>query len=733
MEEEELAKFCDLSNPFDPIDFMIFKEEIKDDFQNIYTSIFENNEDKKALVISKSLFPRFFYIFSYQEIVKKGFKIYYFELCPQAIEEFNVLFIIPPEQQCIDIIAKQMDKDESAMHELKKDFQKNKDRFISKKYFYLYVPKIDISLINYTEENYGERFESFQKYFDFELLNIPFDYDLISLEDKLSFKELFLFKFSDCVDNLANLLIKIEDIFGKIKYRYILGENSKIVSDFLDKKEKEGFLSDKNNDEILACFFIDRSVDYITPFCTELTYEALLHQFFNINFLKIKVKNEIAKIKREKKKEEKKEDEKDEIKEEEKKEPEKTEEEKLKEEREQEEKERQEIMNIMLGFNDKLFQIIKDFNFGKLGLYLTKRYEYQDLMFKKMKNTRSKELDSDKVKKEFDLVREMNTERPQLKMHINLFNYIRGFTSLPQAKRRLNLEQTLLQGGKDCLDLIHDYYDSEMVRKSDPYDLLKLFCLENLAFGGVKGKIYDSFKNDFLMTYDDNYFFLIKNLEELKILNKDGKSKLYQMLLEKLGLINFNVNTNQPNDTSYVFGGFSPITIRFIEKALKVGWSNFQKDLLFKNLGIEYDFPQDENPIMNPKKDTNYILLVFTGGITYSEIGAVRYLNTSPEYSKYKFLIITTNIINAKDFFDEIKDDKIESRLDESAIPKPEENAVPIMDKKTLEKHKKKEKEEQKKKDKEERERMKKKLKQERELEKDRAEYRKMKEKLNKK
>ena len=51
------------------------------------------------------------------------------------------------------------------------------------------------------------------------------------------------------------------------------------------------------------------------------------------------------------------------------------------------------------------------------------------------------------------------------------------------------------------------------------------------------------------------------------------------------------------------------------------------------------------------------ILLVFIGGITYSEIEAVRYLNTSPEYAKYKFLIITTNIINGKDFFEEIKDD----------------------------------------------------------------------------
>ena len=727
--EEEITQFYDLTNPFDPIDFMIFKEEIRDEFQNLYSKILENKKDKKALVISKNLFQKFFYIFSYQEIVKKNFQIYYFESCPQEIKEFHVLFIIPPEIKCIDLIASQMDKDESDLRELQKNYKENKDRIITKNYFFFYVPKIDLSLINYVENTFGEKYEIFQNYYDFELLNIPLDYDLISLENKLCIKELFLFKFSDCVDDLANLLIKIEDIFGKIKNRYILGENSKIVSDFLSKKEKEGFLSDKNNDEILACFFIDRSVDFITPMCSEFTYEALINNFFDINFNKIKVKNEIAKIKKEKKEDKKKKEE------EEKKEAEMTEkekEEKEKEEKEKEKKEREEIKTINIGFNDKLFQLIKTFNFAKIGIFLTKRYEYQDIIFKKMKNYQSKTLDSEKMKKEFELVREMNTERPLLNMHINLFNYIRSFTNLPQSKRRLLLEQTLLQGDKACLDLIHDYYDTEMARKGDPYELLKLFCLENLVYGGVKGKIYDTFKNDFLMTYDEDLFFLFKNLEELKILNKDGKNKLYQMLLEKLDLINFNVNTNFPNDTSYVLGGFSPISIRFIEKALKTGWSLFQKEL-FKNMGIEYEFPPDEKQVMFPPKETNFILLVFTGGVTYSEIEAVRFLNKSPEFKKYKFLIITTNIINGKNFFDEIKDDKIESMLDESMIKKPEENDQPLMDKKTLEKHKKKEKEEQKKKEKEELQKIKEKMKREKELAKDREEFQKMKAKENKK
>ena len=736
--DEEIKQFYEITNPFDPIDFMIFKDEIKDEFNSIYSKIFQNNIEKKALVISKLLFNRFFYIFNYPELEKKGFVLYYLENCPQLIKEFQILFVIPSKTECIDIVLKQMVKDEKTIEELQRNMQndnQNKiqdnqiNNIVAKNYYFLHVPKVDISILNYLKKLETIYEGNFGNFYDFEMLNYPLDYDIISFEDKQCFKELFLFKFSDCIDNLANLLIKIQDIFGKIKNRYIIGENSKIVSELLDKKEKEGFLSDKNNDEILACFFLDRSVDYITPMCCEFTYEAMINNYFGINFNKIKVKNAIAKIKKEDKK--KKEEEKKKKEEEEKELTEEEQTKKLKEEIEREQKEREEIKNINIGYNDLLFQMIKSFNFSKVGIFLAKRFEYQDKAFRTIKNDPSIKYDSEKINSELILIRKMNNERPQLKLHNNLADYIRGFTSLPQSRRRLQLEQTLLEGEKECLDLIHDYYDMEMAKKGDPYELLKLFCLENLVFGGAKGKTYDTFKNDFLMTYDEDLFFLIKNLEELKILNKDGKSKLYQILLEKLNLINFDVKINDPNDASYVLGGFCPITIRFIEKAIKGGWGMLQKDVL-KNLGTEYDFPSDERQVIHPSKDVNYILLVYTGGITYSEIEAVRFLNKSPEYAKYKFLIITTNIINGKSLFDEIRNDKIDLMIDENAIPKGEEKEE-ILDKKTLEKLKKKEKEEEKKKDKAERQKQKAKAKEEKELAKEREQFRKMKEKEMKK
>jgi len=634
--EEELTKFPEVTNIFEPIDFTIFNEEIKADFQNLCQNISKNDKEKKALVISKSLFHKFFSIFTLKDLSQNRFSesIYYLERCPQTIKEYQIVFILPSKIESINLVMKQIEKDQEDITEKQKKFLENKDQMISKTYYFFHVPKVDISVLNYINKNFNFFTTFFENYYDFDLSKFVLDYDIISMEDKQCFKELFLFKFSDCIDNLANMLINFQEIFGRIKNKYTIGENSKILSELLDRKENEGILTnDKNaiNSQILAGFLIDRNIDYITPMCSEFTYEAMLHKNFGLFFNKMKIDNNITKVK-------KKEDPKNLT---------------------NKNKTKEDIVTINLSHDDRLYQLIKSFNFDKLRLFLSRRLQYQEDLLKTMKSNNQKKFDAESINKDVITIKEMNLERPQLFMHINLTNYLLGLSSAPRAKRRLQLEQTLLSGDKDCIELLHDYYDMEMTRKGDPYELMKLFCLENLVLGGVKGKYYDSFKNDFLLTYGQKLFFLFKNLEELKILNKDGKSKSYQILLEKLNLINFNVDINNPTDTSFVFGGFSPISIRLIENALKKGFAQIQKDIL-KNISNDFSFPSDETQVINPVGDNNFILLVFIGGITYSEIEAIRFLNKSEEFSKYKFLIITTNVINAKSFFDEIKNDKID-------------------------------------------------------------------------
>lgn len=715
MKDDEISKVPEEpKNIFEPIDFMIFKDEIKDDFQTICSKTAPEEKNKKALVLSKYLAPKFTYIFKMADLQKEGIsKIYYLENLPQIIEEYILIFLIPSKIECIELVMKQFQKDEEDLIKKQKDFNANKENLKKKQYYFYFVPKIDISVLNYIDENYSLYRSFFDDYYEFELLNFPLDYDLLSLEDGQSFKELYLYKFSDSIDNLANLLIKIQEIFGKIKNRYIVGENGQILSNLLNKKEKEGFLSEKNSNEILACFFFDRSADYITPMCTEYTYEAMLHANFDIIFNKINVKSDIVTSE-----EEKAQNKINEINN--KLNPIEAKENELK-------KKEGEYKKIIVGMEDKLYYMIKNYNFDKIRIFLSKRLMQQQDRLKK--GAKSKDFDT--IGKDLEMIKEIKEERTSLSNHINIADYMSKKITTPRAKRRLQLEQTLINGDKDCLDFIHEYYETEMARKGDPYDLLKLFCLENLIFGGVKNKIYDSFKNDFLLTYDEKLFFLFKNLEELKILKKGGSSKLYQILFDKLNLLKFDVNIYQPNDCAYVFSGFCPISIRLIEKAINPGWGVIHKEVL-KNYGCEFVFPEDEKPITEPQSDNNVILLVFIGGITYSEIAAIRYLNTCESYKKYKFLIITTNVISGKSFFDGIKSDNIELAVDMSDhIEMPKERQEKL-DEKTLKKMKEREEKEIKKKEKEEKEKLKELEEKKKELEKDRAEYREKKKKDNK-
>jgi hypothetical protein len=190
-----------------------------------------------------------------------------------------------------------------------------------------------------------------------------------------------------------------------------------------------------------------------------------------------------------------------------------------------------------------------------------------------------------------------------------------------------------------------------MAKKNyDYYFILKLFCLESLIQNGIK-KNYEHLKRDFLTTYGFENIVLWNNLEKLKILKKSEKSNFnFEKLTKYLKLIIENINLLEADDASYAYNGYCPITIRIIENVFNKGWFNI-KEILNKMPG-ELFYPENENEILKPKYERNVIMLVFVGGITYSEIGCIRYLNK--KFPKYRFVILTTFVINSKRIFDNL-------------------------------------------------------------------------------
>ena len=142
-------------------------------------------------------------------------------------------------------------------------------------------------------------------------------------------------------------------------------------------------------------------------------------------------------------------------------------------------------------------------------------------------------------------------------------------------------------------------------------------------------------------------------MEKINLIKKQetGRSN-YSTLLKELNLINENVNKNEPDDASYVFDGYCPITIRLIECALNKGWNSIKEVL--KKINGNYDYPNNEKEIFNPsKRKVNFILLVFIGGITYAELAAIRYLNKTKK--EFKFFILTTHMTSGKKIIDSLR------------------------------------------------------------------------------
>ena len=567
-------------NPIFPIDLYIFKEHTCQSFLKILDSL-PNKE--KTLIIEKSCIFKINYIASPKQLTeKKVTKNFLFEPKEDFISPTPILiYIIPSSIELLKIIEKHI-------------LINNKIEF-----HIIFIPKITIECSNFIETSKNKSFYHIHN------LNIDMyalDYDIMSLEDNFSFKNIYCDNNYECLSCLKRVIYKLESAFGKIKHRYSKGPLAQKLHKILSE-EKSTFDNNKEN-EILSCFIFDRSVDMVTPFCTNYIYEALLDDYFGINFNSIKVSPKIL-----------------------------------------EKDLKQEFVKIDLSRKDKFYTTIKDFHFSKIVKYLPEKLRARTEFLKEGK-TRTN--DAKKLYEDLVNAKRVQEEDEPLKNNINLADYISKNKQIPIKTLYMNFESNLLLG--IFPDKLHEFIDDELSKKSDKYNILRILCLESIIHGGIRYKFYEQFEKDFLNTYGYKNIFLWKNLEKIGVLKTQDNNLFYSTALTELNLIFSDVDVINPNDSSYVYGGYCPIIIRLIEKVFSQGWGTIKETI--KKIPGETNFPIDESEILNENEEIKYFLVVFIGGITYGELAAIRYLNKF--YKNKKFFVLTTSMINYKNIFDSL-------------------------------------------------------------------------------
>ncbi len=314
---------------------------------------------------------------------------------------------------------------------------------------------------------------------------VPLDKDIISLEEYDAIPELFLKNDLNLISSLSRAVIKFETIYGKIKYKYAKGDYAKMLKDVIEiEEENSPFESDTQ--VLLGCIMLDRSVDFITPLCSQYTYEGMIEEYIGINYNIIKVKSEIL------------------------------------------EKNEKNDIKIELSSKDPFYSGIRDLNFNHLRSYLPwKLDEHKKILADGNKQTK----DLKELSEILDKIKKVKEESPSVATHINLADYISNIIKHPLFTEYLRYEQNLLVGG-DTPNFIYDFYESEIAKQVPICKVLRLVCIESIIQNGLKSKVYDSMKRDILHVYGFQEVFLLRNLEKLRILKKHDSKATYEFINE---------------------------------------------------------------------------------------------------------------------------------------------------------------------------------------------------------
>ncbi len=483
----------------------------------------------------------------------------------------------------------------------------------------IFIPGESYEVIEYMMAN--ELLSKF-KIFSFSVDLLPIDNDLLSLEKENCFREIYIENNLTSVSDLVNAFAKLEACFGKVKHKYIKGDNAKIFDNLLQEKERENDI--KTAEEILGMIVLDRSTDFLTTLTTNYTYEGLIDDFFGINLGTIKIKESMV-----------------------------TEVDKK-------------IGNInekkvsfsLTSFGNSFYSQVGCMHYLDANKYVSQIHEYyQNIVKKDKQKGKSSFEEIDFVTKEvnkyiFDL------KKPIFENERILAHIISNVTE-SQYIQYIKNEQILLTG--EIPPTLHLYYEDYISDKRDINKILKLMVIESLTQGGIQN--YNSIKRDILNIYGYQNIFLFRDLEHLGWLKEKAYIKnlmeiSYEQICTKLDLVKSDYKETV-DDCSFVMSGFCPIGLKLIEKAVEGKWNKIV-DILKKMPG-ELSFPIDESEIAKPTKEVNTIFLVFVGGVTYTEIQGIRFLNrkfkeaydksTNKKPTRTQLIIVTTGILSTKKIF----------------------------------------------------------------------------------
>jgi vacuolar protein sorting-associated protein 33A len=473
----------------------------------------------------------------------------------------------------------------------------------------------------------------------------PLERDVLSLELDESFHDLYLSK--DVTPNflLAKALMGIQQNHGLFPRIVGKGDNAKRVADLLSRMRQEllagedateanrvGLSPSTTNESVII---IDREVDYVTPLLTQLTYEGLIDELFEIQNNQTKVDTSVVGAQAQS----------------------------------SAATSQSRKRTLQLDSSDKLYDQLRDANFAIVGSLINKvarrLQQYQADYEAKHKTQSIAEL------KEFvSQLPSFQQEQASARTHAGLTEQIRDYTRTDQFTGLLQVQQNLA-AGSDPSSQVEKI--EELVARDTPLpEVLRLLCIYSCISGGIKQREYDHFRRLILQGYGYHHVLTLHSLEKMQLCwsrsspyapgSGSGGSTDYSYLRRQLRLVVDEVQEDDPNDVAYVYSGFAPLSIRLVQCVIQKqylhgvakgssnanaaaaasgagsqGWHGFDDAVKHVRGRTFYQLQKGEDKavkaraLLSGSGTKQTVFIVFVGGITFAEIAALRFIAKQEE------------------------------------------------------------------------------------------------------
>jgi hypothetical protein len=500
---------------------------------------------------------------------------------------------------------------------------------------------------------------------EFPLYFLPLEKDLLSLELNDSFADLYLRKDPTPTFLLARALMLIQQKNGLFPRITGKGDNAKRLADLLARMRQEliaGEDTSENNklgltpsNTIESLIVIDREVDYATPLLTQLTYEGLIDEVVGIQNNQADVDSSIVGAA-----------------------PQPTGSSKTVGAAPAQTKKRK----ILLDSSDKLYEQLRDTNFAIVGSLLNKVARRLQTDYDSRHGTKT----TAELREFVNKLPGYQAEQQSLKIHTGLAEEIMKHTRSDQFGRLLEVQQNLAAGADPSSQ--HDAIEELISRDAPLTEVLRVLCLESCISGGIRPRELDTFKKMILQAYGYQHILTLSALAKLQLLlsrsspmasmipmsgagANTGTKTNYTYLRKALRLIVDEVNEHDPNDIAYVYSGYAPLSVRLVQCILQKqyltsitrggsanntagvptggavqGWRGFDEAVkhvrgqTFDEIQKGEDKAVKARALLTGSGEKKTVFVVFLGGITFTEIAALRFIAAKEEGKSSSYSLV---------------------------------------------------------------------------------------------